>query len=126
MEMRPFIIDDGVDLSSEVDPAVTEYREWRGSAGCAFYEALPNYMKPIVARYIMHGIIRAYLPPYSPLKSLEDAIDFRGIFIGNLNECSDYLQNEAPSGCHGSPEAVEQWIQLGGIRGLEKSHDAEV
>lgn len=121
--MKPIIIDEGVNLSSEVDPAVTEYREWRGvEYGLALYpfEALPNHMKAGVARYILNGIgggsfLNAVLEN-NFIQAFNRADDTN---MKYMKQWAQFLYSEAPIKCWGSPEEVAAWIESGGVKGQE-------
>ena len=87
----------------------------------AWHKVPVPYMIDGVQRYVLHGI-----PPGSFLTAL---------FSNNLKESfarADenntaamrtwviFMRWELPSQCHGSPEAVADWIAAGGMLGREK------
>lgn len=81
---------------------------------------IPEHCRDSVAHYIMEG---------RPLGSFLDAV-FRNDLVGAFSKADhinqEYIQNYAaflhsyaPLGCWGSREAVDSWIEHGGLKGLE-------
>ena len=79
---------------------------------------IPLHMHDAVVRYVEHGI-----RPGSFLSAV-----FSNDFMGACN-CADDVNRcclfeygrllfSMPLGCHGSPDAVLEWIKQGGLRGL--------
>jgi hypothetical protein len=92
-------------------------------------ETLPEYMQGAIRRYIEHGI-----PPGGFLKAVfendlvQSAACADEINKRRLYDYASFLYAYAPSGCWGSPQIVERWIEIGGLEGLirlkEKPHEA--
>lgn len=85
------------------------------------YAKLPLHMRDGMKRYIDYGI-----PPGSFLIAVL-CNDLKGAFMraDNVNadrmrDFVDFLYNEAPSQCHGSPAVVTAWMTAGGLEGLRK------
>ncbi|WP_162947037.1 hypothetical protein [Ruegeria sp. EL01] len=83
------------------------------------YSPLPAHMQDGFRLYIEKGI---------PMGSFGRAFlsnDLMGAFnrADETNRASMFdlcvwLHNRAPIGCHGSPERVDEWIQAGGLEGI--------
>lgn len=88
------------------------------------YSALPNHMQDGFRLYIEKGV---------PMGSFGQAFlsnDLMGAFsradIINRNQMFElcvWLRNQAPIGCHGSPERVDEWVKIGGLNGLMSEHN---
>lgn len=88
------------------------------------YEKLPEHMQPGARGYIEKG-----LPPGGFLRAVLEN-DLVGAFAKadevNTREMywwAEWLYNEAPSACWGSPEKVTAWINHEGLQGREAKHD---
>lgn len=85
---------------------------------------IPEYMHGGVVRYVENGIT-----PGSFLTAI-----FANDFMEACRRADDInssclfgygrLLHSAPIGCHGSPEAVRDWIAHGGLHGLEQKAEA--
>lgn len=77
------------------------------------YEAVRSETLDSIDRYVMDGI-----PTGSFLQAVlcNDLMEAMGrADMGNrlaLFEICDYIYNETPSGCHGSPEKVRAWREM--------------
>ena len=77
------------------------------------YDAVRPDTLDSIDRYITHGI-----PTGSFLEAVlcNDLMEAMGLAdMGNrlaLFEICDYIYNETPSGCHGSPEKVRAWMKM--------------
>lgn len=83
------------------------------------YSPLPEHMQEPFRLYIEKGI---------PMGSFGTAVCSNDL-MGSFGRADDvnrerlfhtcaWLCNEAPIGCHGSPEHVADWIKSGGMKGL--------
>lgn len=90
------------------------------------YAKLPHHMQDAMARYVQSGI-----PPGSFLTAvlsndlmgaMGHADDINRTFIFDY---AVFLKSQAPIGCWGSPQHVEDWIADGGLNGL-LSNEAKV
>lgn len=85
------------------------------------YNGLPEHMRDGLKIYVEHGV-----PPGSFMRSVlsndlkEACARADHINRRNLWEIVRVLWNEVPSTCWGSLEKVQQWINAGGIKGIEK------
>ena len=86
---------------------------------------LPEHMVEGVVAYVMKG-----LPPGSFLESVlsNDFMEAAGradhINQGRLRDYADFLYNDAPRSCWGSPEAYAEWIKQGGANGIQAALEA--
>lgn len=99
-----------------------DYREVLPNAN---WSLIPDYMRGAVARYIGHGIppgnfLTAVLS--NDLKEACGRADDENKFA--LYRYVQFLYCDAPAGCWGSPERVEEWIKDGGLIGLENAGEA--
>ncbi len=87
---------------------------------------IPSQMHGAVERYLMQGI-----PPGSFLTAVleNDLVGSFGRADGENLEAmkgwADFIYNYLPTGCHGSPEVVDDWITSGGWNGRYGAQDAE-
>ncbi len=83
-------------------------------------KTLPEHMRGAMQRYIERGI-----PPGSFLEAVlcNDLMGAHGKADEEnraaLHDYAVYLYSFAPSGCHGSPSKVSDWIRGGGLTGRE-------
>jgi len=82
------------------------------------YNKLPTHMRDGFRRYIEHGIegggfINAVLEN-NLMRAMGKADDFNRVAMFSI---CDFVYNDAPATCHGSPERVRAWIESGGING---------
>ena len=88
------------------------------------YSKLPEHMRDGFRLYIEKGV------PGGSFMTAVLSNDLRGAF-GRADEINRarmfdtvaFLVNEAPIGCHGSPERVRDWIKAGGLQGIMKESD---
>lgn len=86
---------------------------------------IPGHMVGGIKRYVLNGI-----PPGGFLTALLSN-DFMGA-VGKADDdnqralisWAQFLYNHVPSGCFGSPDAFNKWIERGGIVGVETSETA--
>ena len=82
------------------------------------YSKLPDYMQEPARCYIEEG-----RPTGSFLRALfsNDLMETFGRADDTnramIFEWVRFVHNEAPSGCHGSPQMVKAWTERGGLRG---------
>lgn len=84
--------------------------------GKAYY--IPLRMLPGLERYINHGSTPGHFLVAVLSNNLKEAVwraDSEN--IKNLPAYISYLYNEAPAGCWGSLEAMNAWIEKGGLEG---------
>lgn len=83
------------------------------------YDRLPHHMRDAMQRYVEHGIA-----PGSFLTAVlsNDLMGAMGraddINRASLYDYAVFLRSNAPIGCWGSPQHVEDWIAEGGLNGL--------
>lgn len=85
------------------------------------YSRLPVHMQDSFRLYIEKGI------PGGSFMTAVLSNDLKGAFgrADDINRARmfdtvAFLVNEAPIGCHGSPEHVKDWIESGGLQGILK------
>ena len=89
-------------------------------------DPLPARMADAMVRYVINGI-----PPGHFLTAV-----LENNLMGALGRADDenrhllyeyavFLRNYAPLGCYGSPAAVRDWIDSGGMVGMERKQSAE-
>jgi hypothetical protein len=89
------------------------------------YSRLPFHMQDGARLYVERGI---------PGGSFMDAVLSNNLVrayakadatnTAAMRDWAMWLYNDAPSGCHGSPEKVADWIKSGGLKGLERQAEA--
>ncbi len=84
-------------------------------------EMLPPHMRGAMQRYIERGI-----PPGSFLEAVLSN-DLMGAYgkadddnRAAMRDYAVFLYSYSPSGCHGSPSKVSNWISGGGLAGREE------
>lgn len=89
------------------------------------YSILPHHMQDAFRLYIENGI-----PPGSFTMAVlsNDLMGAMGraddINRARIFDTCCFLRNNAPCGCHGSPEHVHDWIKQGGLIGMGVLNDA--
>lgn len=83
------------------------------------YDRLPEHMRETARLYVENGYQGGSF--FTAVVSN----DLRGAFANAddvnaaaMREWVMWLYNDAPCGCHGSPEHVREWIKAGGLVGL--------
>lgn len=94
------------------------------SLGEIDYSGLPDHMQEATKRYIERGgqvgifltevFSNRLVQAYSRADEMNQA--FMKMWVS-------FLYNEAPRGCWGSPEAVEEWQRRGGLEGIQRERD---
>lgn len=84
------------------------------------YSKLPRYMQDAARLYVDHGIQGGSF--FTAVVSN----DLKGAFsraddtnTAAMAAWAMWLYNDAPNGCHGSPQKVADWIKRGGLKGRE-------
>jgi len=81
---------------------------------------LPTHMQEGMCRYIQRGILPGGFATAVLENNLVDA--FARADATNthaMRAWASWLYNRAPRGCWGSPKAVDEWSEQGGLAGLE-------
>ena len=93
--------------------------------GTVDYSGLPEYMQDTARLYVERGI------PGGSFFTAVVTNDFKGAFAKAddtntrfMRAWAMWLYNEAPNGCHGSPQKVADWIALGGMAAFTKPASA--
>lgn len=88
------------------------------------YSGLPDHMRDAFRLYIEKGI------PGGSFTTAVLSNDLMGAF-GRADEINRarlfdtcvFLSSQAPIGCYGSPDHVEEWVRNGGLEGLARASD---
>ena len=90
------------------------------------YDILPAHMQDGFRRYIERGI------PGGSFMTAVLTNDLMGAFSraddenrARLFDTCKFLHWDAPRGCHGSQDAVDYWIKVGGLEGLSKQAERD-
>jgi hypothetical protein len=84
------------------------------------YSGLPEHMREGTRLYIDHGISTGSFLTAVFSNNLMDAVGKADIVNRDaIWDWCNFIHNEAPYDCHGSPEIVAAWIERGGIQGRE-------
>jgi hypothetical protein len=88
------------------------------------YSKLPEHMQDVARRYVEDGL----QPGHFMTAVLSN--DFLGAFkraddenASRMFDWARWLHDECPSGAHGSPEEVADWIKARGLNGLAEAAD---
>lgn len=94
------------------------------------YSSLPDHMQDGARRYIERGgPIGNFLTELFSNRLVQAYSRADDVNAAAMKVWAGFLYNEAPRGCWGSPEAVEEWQRRGGLEGIEReraSLDAEM
>lgn len=84
-------------------------------------EGFPEHIWGGFKRYVLDGV-----PPGSGLRAFLEGDLFetfsRCDFTDNIKEMLIYL-NYCPAGCYGSRDRVQEWLELGGLHGIERKNN---
>ncbi len=86
------------------------------------YDRLPEHMRGSTREYIERGRRVGHFLTAVLSNDLMEA--FSRADDTNRNAMIDWVQflyNDAPGPCHGSPEAVKNWMDRGGLVGTEET-----
>jgi len=82
-------------------------------------EGFPEHMWGGFKRYVLDGV-----PPGNGLRAFLEGDLFetfrRCDFTDQLTPMVMYTCNYCPAGCFGSKSRVQEWLELGGLHGLER------
>ena len=86
------------------------------------YEAIPEYMRPGLLRYVNSGV-----PPGGFLFAVIEGdlhaacgkADDQNMSL--LPVYSAWLYNRAPAGCFGFKNAIDGWVKKGGLKGIDSA-----
>ena len=85
------------------------------------YSRIPKHMRSGLDLYVQRGIapggFLAAVLENNLMESVGRADDKN---IACLPAWAQTIYNEVPSNCHGSPQAVEEWVNAGGLEGMAK------
>jgi len=90
------------------------------------YSRLPQHMRGGMQRYIEQGIppggfLAAILANDLVLAAMRaDAINQHQLF-----DYAHFLYNQAPRDCWGCQEAIDEWIEQGGLKGIQAHERSE-
>jgi len=91
----------------------------------ADWSLIPEHMRGGVERWVMNGIVPGLFLTAVLRNDLKEA--FATADDINSRRMRDYVQffwSHAPSACWGSPDAVSEWTQRGGLTGRDRDRDA--
>ena len=85
------------------------------------YSTLPKNMQEGARLYVEHGIEGgSFLTAVFSNNFLEAFHAADPINTKRMEDWALFLYNDVPWNCKGSPEAVREWISVGGLMGLRK------
>jgi len=83
-------------------------------------DQLPEHMRDAVERYVQHGIAGgSFLTAVLSNRLVQAYGRADEANTAAMQAWAGWLWNDAPGDCWGSPEKVEGWIAIGGLRGLQ-------
>jgi len=83
------------------------------------YSRLPEHMQGAARRYIENGISGgSFLTEVFSNRLVQAYGRADDQNTAAMRNWADFLYNEAPRGCWGSPELVDEWCRVGGLVGL--------
>ena len=89
-------------------------------------EKLPAHMRDSVERYVLHGVqggsFMTELFANRLVQAFGRADDEN---TAAMQAWASWLYNDAPRGCWGSPRAVSEWCEAGGLMGVLAKKDDE-
>lgn len=88
------------------------------------YSKLPAHMQDTARLYVEKGI------PGGSFFTAVVSNDLMGAFgraddtnAAAMQDWCRWLYNDAPGGCHGSPEHVREWVKAGGLEGIRRARE---
>ena len=80
---------------------------------------MPEHLREGLARYVLHGILRARSCARSLQRSARAIRHGDDDSISGLRDIILFLNNDCPMGCFGHPEKFGEWCRQGGFVGIE-------
>ena len=86
------------------------------------YSKLPLHMQDTARLYVEHGIQGGSFFTAVVSNDLKGAFaKADGENVAAMRDWAFWLYWDAPSGCHGSPKKVADWIESGGVNGHDEA-----
>jgi len=85
------------------------------------YSGLPDYMRDGIRNYLEHGLRPGdFLLAVLSNDLMEAFVQVDDVNRAAMHDWVRFLYNHAPRNSWGSPDLVDDWVRLGGIKGAHK------
>lgn len=110
------------------DWGVTSDSRWYHAAKACLdhLDMIPEHCRYGMALYVMEGVVTGDFLNAVICNDLMHSVDHAdSVNMSALPDYAKYLYNYAPVGCYGSPLDVNHWVELGGIKGINRKEVEE-
>ncbi len=90
------------------------------------YSKIPSHMRKSAQEYLEQGILYSdFLEAVMSNQLVQAFLQADDVNTRFMKEWASFLYNECPMNSYGSKDTVTDWIELGGLAGMEKAQEEE-